>query len=252
MQNFTSEDLSFDPEDTLRITHTMEKGDCQACGFPPGTPGHLRDNTVFPSVLVPCPNCHSRKMSARQQITGQLQGDLKLQTFDNYAVLSSNQMAYDAVKKWSLKPLGWCTLYGEYGPGKTHLAAAVSNFLDIRAKYFNFPDVTAYLRNNPEKSFDFIAKLERIEVLILDEFDKSSLKMWTREQIQRLFDYRYRNETTCGLMICSNIAPDNLPDESQFIGSRMKTQGFICVEMKGDARPIRNQLAEIAARQIKI
>lgn len=234
-----------DPDRATVKTH-IRAGDCEMCGFPAGVPGHLKDSAAA-NGLTPCPKCYNKHMTARQRMTGQLEGVLSFKTFDTFLPLEGSREAYTAVREWVSHPTGWCTLWGSYGPGKTHLAAAVANHLGKdQALYFNFPDFTSMLRNDTAGAYRLIQRIKRVPVLILDELDSANLKNWTSEQVQMLISYRVRNEDDYGLMLCSNTSPDDWGEELAYVGSRMRSEGFICLEMTGDNRPVREQLEQLA------
>ena len=242
------------------ITHRQqhpENGACPVCGFPPGAPGYLRhdvapDDPLF-GKLTPCPQCHGLKTVGKSQLRGQLDGSLTSKTFANYGVTDNNREGYNAARLFAKKPAGWLTFYGDNGPGKTHLMAAIVNLLgDNQAKYFNLPDLVSRLRADCADADRLIRELITIPVLAIDELDKANLPHgWTREQVQRIFDSRYRTgeDEQTGLVLAMNNSPENLPDELQFLASRIRDEQFFCVKMTGDNRPFKKKLTEIARTQ---
>ena len=148
-----------DPDRATVKTHSRE-GDCPECGFEPGVPGYILHPLTRKKEQ--CPTCYNKNISIKQKITGQLEGVLKLKTFDTFLSLEGSEQALKAVREWVDKPVGWCTLWGSYGPGKTHLAAAVTNYLGKdTALYLNFPDLTSMIRNDAAKAYQLIQKIKR-------------------------------------------------------------------------------------------
>lgn len=216
---------------------------CSVCGFPDGEPGYVRtypDGEDMPGKLTPCPNCHDAKQAQRAKMKHQLEGDLQTKTFDNYLITDGNRAAYQAALEFTANPRGFLTLWGEYGPGKTHLLAAITIRLGNRARYFTFPDLVSQYREavGQSKVEEFYDRLCGIEVLVIDEIDKVELSGWTREQSYRIFDYRYRNTETKGLVMALNKDPNELDESMGYLFSRMKDDRFKLVYIGGgDARP---------------
>lgn len=180
-------------------------------------------------------------MAQRARWDTQLEGWLQYATLDNYNVSKSNQAAYQAASDFIDKPVGFLTLWGDYGPGKTHLAAAVTNALYGRAKYFTLPDLLSQLRQSIAHGTVevFYQAISNLPVLVLDEIDKASLKDWSKEQAYRLFDKRYRHFEAMGTVLIMNESPHESNEKLNYLFSRMEDSRFACVELSGgDNRPI--------------
>jgi len=184
---------------------------------------------------IPCPECYAPKMARLARDNGQLDGELLVNTFDNFHTTDTNRAAYNAAREFADNPTGWLTLYPDYGGGKSHLCAAIANQLGKKCRYFNTPDLTSSLKDF-DKTEKIISDISRTPVIILDELDKAHVSSWTREQLQRIFDHRYRNAATIGLVIATNIAPEQFDGPLQFIGERMRDDRFKCVEVRGNNR----------------
>jgi DNA replication protein DnaC len=228
------------PGETL-LAHPLNSA-CSTCGFPDGEPGYIRtySDGELASNLTPCPDCHDNKQAERAQYKHQLEGDLRTKTFDNYLVTDDNRAAYQAALEFAANPRGFLTLWGGYGPGKTHLLAAITIRLGKRARYFTFPDLVSQYRESvgQGKVEDFYGRLCRVEVLLIDEIDKVELSGWTREQSYRIFDYRYRNTADKGLVMALNKDPNELDEAMGYLFSRMKDDRFKLVYVGGgDVRP---------------
>lgn len=229
---------------------------CEVCGCPPETPGVFRLDVPpgHPKFgkLNPCPKCYAPKMARQKRLRGQLDGSLKSKTFDSFGITDANRTGYNASRNFSDNPIGWLTLCGGFGWGKTHLAAAIANEHGESAKYFNFPDLVSAIREDFSKTNELIRRVITIPLLVLDEVEKAHIpEGWTREQVQRIFDSRYRTgeaEET-GLVIAFNHSPEALPDTLQFLCSRIRDEQFVCIELHGDNRPIKNTLIELAEAQ---
>jgi len=225
---------------------------CETCG---GTSGWMRQDLPIEhpnfGQLVLCPECGTKSQQSRNQQAGQLTGVLKAKTFDNFGILSNNKNIVNEVREWALSPMGWLTMHGEYGAGKTHLAAAIANTYPEISVYYNLPDIIGWMQNDPSKVETILRKMTYADILILDELSDDCIRSgsWTRSQMQRLFDGRYREAETKALVICSNTKPNEFSDALQFIGSRMQHEGFLCLELEGDNRPQAIQLSRLAKKQ---
>jgi DNA replication protein DnaC len=96
-------------------------------------------------------------------------------------------------------PSGWLAFTGDYGVGKTHLAAAIANQrmkLGQPALFIVVPDLLDHLRAtfNPQSVVTFdqrFEELRRAPLLILDDLGTESATPWAREKLYQIFDYRY-------------------------------------------------------------
>jgi len=142
------------------------------------------------------------------------------------------------------KPSGFVTFHGMYGTGKSMLLKALVNgfrLMEVYAVYSSLADLLASIRakfgeenNSAEQMLD---SLRDVRVLCVDEVEKANLTPWAWETVQRLMDSRY-NERDCLLTVmASNVPPWKLPNELQYLGSRMT--GGVVVEVGGqDMRPV--------------
>ena len=160
------------------------------------------------------------------------QGDLSTlsyhaaQTFDTFEVQRRNSSAAvssnlrrvkEAAETFAFSPRGWLILLGASGVGKTHLAAAISNFLraggldDIM--FVVVPDLLDHLRaafspQSPvpyDRRFD---ELKRTPMLVLDDLGTESATPWAKEKLFQLLNFRYT--ALLPTVITSSIAEDKL------------------------------------------
>lgn len=110
--------------------------------------------------------------------------------------------ALDAAQAFARDPQGWLVFIGPFGCGKTHLAAAIGNYL---AKLGNpplmvvVPDLLDHLRatyapNSPVSLDQRFEEIRSARLLILDDLGTQSATPWAREKIYQLFNYRYNAE----------------------------------------------------------
>jgi len=113
--------------------------------------------------------------------------------------LRSLEKAFRAAQAFAEKPHGWLVLTGNYGCGKTHLAAAIGNYLASQGMpplFVVVPDLLDHLRAtfSPTSSTSYDRRFEEIKttpLLILDDLGTQSTTPWAKEKLFQLFNYRY-------------------------------------------------------------
>lgn len=108
--------------------------------------------------------------------------------------------AYETAREFASEPADWLVLNSVgYGNGKTHLAAAIANYVANQGEPVLFivvPDLLDHLRAtfNPasgmrlDKRFD---EIKKAPLLVLDDLGTESATAWAREKLYQLFNYRY-------------------------------------------------------------
>jgi len=106
-------------------------------------------------------------------------------------------------------------LYGTVGTGKTHLAAAIGNRVVYEYGYdvyfMPFTELLTTLKNNMNnKDFikDFLRRLNKADLLIMDDLGKEKYTEWAAEQLFSLLDNRYRDCKP--VIITTNYTPQQL------------------------------------------
>ncbi len=103
--------------------------------------------------------------------------------------------AYD----YAQEPQGWMLIMGDYGSGKTHLAAAIANERSLRGEavlFITVPDLLDHLRSayapSSNVSYDKrFAEVKSAGLLVLDDLGTESATPWAREKLYQLFNHRY-------------------------------------------------------------
>ena len=112
---------------------------------------------------------------------------------------SKLKAALSMAKNWADNPRGWLCIMGDYGCGKTHLAASIANELNESGKDVMFttvPDLLDYLRQafEPQSISRFDKRFQNIlgiPILILDDLRIGSGSQWAKEKLFQIIDYRY-------------------------------------------------------------
>jgi len=144
----------------------------------------------------------ARRARAMQAMSS-LRGRLLTYTFKSFKPVAGAKAAYDAAVAFAKDPQGWLVILGPNGNGKTHLAAAIANYLierNVAVVFLNVPELLDYLRNAfaPRREWDeanltFEERFEAIKgapVLILDDFGAESETPWANEKLYQILNYR--------------------------------------------------------------
>lgn len=131
------------------------------------------------------------------------------QTFETFSMRRSENLTGEQIKtletvlstakQFADAPRGWLVLFGGYGSGKTHLAAAIANHqVNIGAPplFIVVPDLLDHLRAtfSPESGTTLDRRFDEIKtasLLVLDDLGTQNMTPWVREKLYQLFNYRY-------------------------------------------------------------
>ncbi len=140
------------------------------------------------------------------------------QVFANFdPEVPSASEGYYAAADFATQPEGWLILLGGYGTGKTHLAAAIANYVvqDHRMQvYFAVaPDLLHHLRATyaPGSDVTYDERFEQIRsvyLLIIDDLGAEQSTPWAVEKLYQIFNYRYNLRLPT--VVTSNIDLDRL------------------------------------------
>jgi DNA replication protein DnaC len=210
--------------------------DCPHCG---GL-GYLRmdvalDHPDFGKVQI----CTCRRAKISEQVHRRLFSlsnldELKHLTFENFLPrgriglgklqADSIEFAYNQARQFAQKLEGWLVLHGPYGCGKTHLAAAIANFvveLGVPTLFLTVPDLLDTLRfaySDPESTFEErFEDVRRSKLLVMDDFGTQNATPWAQEKLFQIINYRYINRLP--MVVTSN---NSLAEMEERIRSRLR------------------------------
>lgn len=167
----------------------------------------LQDPDLVTIVRILAPDFRSPVREERRSIsTLEL---LSESTFGTFTLRHQDQLspeerrslenAFEAANKFAEDPHGWLVFLGNYGCGKTHLAAAIGNYrlaLGEEPIFVVVPDFLDHLRAtfNPNSNTSYDHLFEQVRtapLLILDDLGTQSATPWAREKLYQIFNYRY-------------------------------------------------------------
>ncbi|MFQ6059224.1 MAG: ATP-binding protein [Anaerolineae bacterium] len=107
--------------------------------------------------------------------------------------------AFAIAKEYAQHPEGWLVFTGDYGCGKTHLAAAIANYRVAQgypALFVVVPDLLDHLRAafSPTSLVSYDKRFEEVRnapLLVLDDLGTQSATPWAQEKLYQIFNYRY-------------------------------------------------------------
>ncbi len=122
----------------------------------------------------------------------------------------SVEAAFKSAQFFARSMNGWLVLQGNYGCGKTHLAAAIANFvvdLGIPTLFLTVPDLLDMLRfsyDDPEATFEQrFDEIRNVPLLIMDDFGTQNATDWAQEKLFQIMNYRYINKLP--MVITTNL-----------------------------------------------
>ncbi len=114
---------------------------------------------------------------------------------------ASLERAFNHAQQFAHNLQGWFLLQGRYGCGKTHLAAAIANFvvdMGVPTLFITVPDLLDALRfsyNAEDVTFEQrFEEIRRVRLLVLDDFGTQNATPWAQEKLFQILNFRYINQ----------------------------------------------------------
>lgn len=151
--------------------------------------------------------------------------------------------ALEAVKAFAQTLKGTLVLYGPFGVGKTHLLAALCNYLNTHGenntpRFVTSPNLFASISHHMSKNWDYadlIYNAATCSLLILDDVDKAKWSEFREETYFAIIDQRVNQGLPTAL------STNRLTELETFVGGAVASRlsiGQIAIEMTGqDYRP---------------
>jgi DNA replication protein DnaC len=128
--------------------------------------------------------------------------------------------AYNSCQRFAGHLDGWLLITGQYGCGKTHLAAAIANqavSLGVPTLFLTVPDLLDWLRfaySDPETTFEHrFDEIRTIQLLVLDDFGTENATPWAQEKLFQILNFRYLNRLP--LVVTTNRDLDSIEKRIQ-------------------------------------
>jgi len=146
-------------------------------------------------------------------------------------VQSNLENVFRAAQQYAENPQGWLVLTGNYGCGKTHLAAAIGNYrkgMGDDPIFAVVPDLLDHLRAtfSPSSNISYDNMFNRVKsapVLILDDLGTQSATPWAREKLYQIFNERYNAKLPTIITMSSNLAELDARIRSRMLDTRLCT-----------------------------
>jgi DNA replication protein DnaC len=172
----------------------------------PRVASRLSDQEMVINLYMRAPDFRAGHINLSSEVSSlAVHSSQTFENFDNRADLTgeARQMfhkAIQAARDYAADPDGWFVLTGDYGSGKTHLAAAIAN---ERAKsgqpviFITYQDLSDLFRTTSDRDTDqrnakLIQQVKTTDFVVLD--DISSLvgtAGYFREKFFQVFNYRF-------------------------------------------------------------
>jgi len=200
----------------------------------PRLSSRLRDHNFAKRVAIDVPDyrstdtadTHSNNLLSRLNLHRQM----LFENFDIQRNLTVDEhenlrRAMQTATDYAQNPQGWLLFLGDYGTGKTHLAAAIANFRQQRTgaevMFMTAPDLLDYLRTtfSPDSNITFdelFNRIRNVSMLVIDDLGGESNKGWAQEKLFQLLDYRYVSQLPT---VMTTAKP--LEDLNQRLASRL-------------------------------
>jgi DNA replication protein DnaC len=184
---------------------TVVTTNVQPSGMDPRIRSRLLDASLVHRVHIDAPDYRMDVTDAPNQLRSRLylHTAMTLESFDTGSDRPDERenlaQARRVAQRYAESPEGWLILLGDYGTGKTHLAAAIAQYRQQQGDqvvFLTVPDLLDYLRTtfSPQSTVSFDTRFQQIrevDLLVLDDLSTENASPWAREKLFQIIDHRY-------------------------------------------------------------
>ncbi len=200
----------------------------------------LQDPDLCTRVRISAPDYRAPIKDSKDPLVYQLQL-LADRSFGNFSLREPERLdtevqtnlenVFRAAQEFAENPQGWLVLTGNYGCGKTHLAAAIGNYrkgMGDDPIFVVVPDLLDHLRAtfSPTSNTSYDNMFNRVKsasVLVLDDLGTQSATPWAREKLYQIFNERYNARLTTIITMSSNFSDLDARIRSRMLDTRLCT-----------------------------
>lgn len=167
----------------------------------------LLDLNVIRRIVIDAPDYRNMTPNENEQVLLSRVAMYEGMTFDTFDIETNitppeqeNLLkAARAADEFAQNPMNWLLFMGNFGNGKTHLAAAIANYRRMMGDdvlFMPVPDLLDYLRTTFDPKSDItydklFNQIRNAQLLVLDDLGTESTKPWAQEKLFQILDYRY-------------------------------------------------------------
>jgi DNA replication protein DnaC len=179
--------------------------------------------------------CKEREVAERERLQLRKISSLlpfERHTFDTFdPSIPDMEEAYEVALRYAQDPTGWLIFQGDYGCGKTHLAAAIAHVREDAGDTVFFsivPELLDHLRAAfaPTSELTYDALFERVResgLLVLDDLGAENATAWATEKLFQLINHRYNYRMPTVITTNSSL----MSHMDKRIGSRLSDLGLV-------------------------
>ena len=203
----------------------------------PWLSSRMMDPRIVELVRINAPD-YRRTTRSRSLDAGfgnlQLYSDMTFETFSTDSYFRDESASLRRVKaaaeRWAKAPENWLCILGDYGSGKTHLAASIANRLHESGKdlfFYTITDLLDFLRVafDPQSNSRFdkrFHEIQNVPYLILDDLSLASATPWAKEKLFQIVDSRYLAKLPTVVTVSDTI--ERLEETSPRLATRLLDQ----------------------------
>lgn len=165
----------------------------------------MLDDALMRKVTLDVPDYRTPNLVQADQISDiHLYSAMRFDNFDTETGLDARERdnlsrGLRVTMEYAAQPAGWLVLLGNFGSGKTHLAAAIANVQQERGVdvlFVTVPDMFDYLRTafKPDVNTSFDRRFTMVKntpLLILDDLGVENPSRWAQEKLFQILNHRY-------------------------------------------------------------